>query len=87
MGVRFQREGEKCRARDVPAAAAEALEPRRLLATVGALAGWLRDTVHGRRIQAFEHELWLCFFAGIVRQRFRDSRARRTAVAHVAPGA
>ena len=26
---------------------------------------------------AFEHELWLCFFAGIVRQRFRDSRARR----------
>ena len=28
--------------------------------------------------QAFEHELWLCFFAGIVRQRFRDSRAGRT---------
>ena len=22
--------------------------------------------------RAFEHELWLCFFAGIVRQRFRD---------------
>ena len=52
-----------------------------------ALAGWLRDTVRGRRIEAFEHELWLCFFAGIVRQRFRDSRARRTAIARVAPGA
>jgi hypothetical protein len=21
---------------------------------------------------AFEHELWLCFFAGVVRQRFAD---------------
>ena len=31
-------------------------------------------------LDAFEHQLWLCFFAGIVRQRFRDTRARRTAV-------
>jgi hypothetical protein len=23
---------------------------------------------------AFEHELWLCFFAGVVRQRFADRR-------------
>ncbi len=52
-----------------------------------ALAGWLRDTVRGRQIAAFENQLWLCFFAGIVHQRFRDSRARRTAVAPVAPGA
>ena len=52
-----------------------------------ALGGWLRDTVRGQRVEAFEHELWLCFFAGIVRQRFRDSRAGRTPVARVAPGA
>jgi len=52
-----------------------------------ALGGWLRDTIRGQRVEAFEHELWLCFFAGIVRQRFRDSRAGRTPVARVAPGA
>ena len=51
-----------------------------------ALAGCVRETLRGRQIEAFEHELWLCFFAGIVRQRFRDSRAGRTPVAHVAPG-
>jgi hypothetical protein len=51
------------------------------------LAHWIRDSVRGRRLEAFEHELWLCFFAGIVRQRFRDSRARRSPVATVAPGA
>jgi glycosyltransferase involved in cell wall biosynthesis len=52
-----------------------------------ALVGWVQDTIRGRHIEAFEHQLWLCFFAGIVRQRFHDSRARRTAVARVAPGA
>ena len=46
-----------------------------------------RDSLRGRAVDAFEHELWLWFFAGIVRQRFRDTRARRTAVAPVAPGA
>ena len=50
-------------------------------------ADWVRDTLRGRRVEAFEHELWLCFFAGIVRQRFRDTRAGRDAVARVAPGA
>ena len=32
----------------------------------------------GRRaaVEAFEHELWLCFFAGIVRQRWTDRPAR-----------
>jgi glycosyltransferase involved in cell wall biosynthesis len=48
---------------------------------------WVRATVRGDRIRAFDHELWLCFFAGICRQRFRDSLARRSGVARVAPGA
>jgi hypothetical protein len=51
-----------------------------------ALRGRIVEALRGRRIRAFEHELWLCFFAGIVRQRFRDSRARRSHVA-VARGA
>ena len=61
--------------------------PRYLYRKAFRAADWLRDTVRGDPVEAFDHELWLCFFAGIVRQRFRDSRARRTAVAHVAPGA
>ena len=48
---------------------------------------WVRDTARRRPLEAFEHELWLCFFAGIAHQRFRDSRSRRRAVAPVAPGA
>jgi glucosyl-dolichyl phosphate glucuronosyltransferase len=51
------------------------------------LKGWVRDTVRGRQLEAFEHELWLCFFAGIVRQRARDIRARRSRVPRMAPGA
>jgi len=30
--------------------------------------------VHRDRVAAFEHELWLWFFAGIVRQRFKDRK-------------
>ena len=37
-----------------------------------ASVAWLRDRSAGARVEAFEHELWLWFFAGIVRQRFRD---------------
>jgi hypothetical protein len=44
---------------------------------VASAAGWLRETVRGRSVAAFEHELWVCFFAGILRQRWRDTRARR----------
>lgn len=53
---------------------------------LAAAAGWIRDTWRGRRIAAFEHELWLCFFAGIVRQRVKDRRSGRT-VPRMAPGA
>ena len=51
-----------------------------------ALRGRIVESLRGRHTRAFEHELWLCFFAGIVRQRFRDTRARRGHVA-VARGA
>jgi glycosyltransferase involved in cell wall biosynthesis len=51
------------------------------------LGYWLRDTFRRQPLEAFEHELWLCFFAGIVKQRFRDSRTRRASVAPVVPGA
>jgi glycosyltransferase involved in cell wall biosynthesis len=37
--------------------------------TAAALA-W--HTAHRRVATAFEHELWLCFFAGVVRQRWAD---------------
>jgi glucosyl-dolichyl phosphate glucuronosyltransferase len=32
----------------------------------------LRHTMSGNRADAFEHELWLCFFAGVLRQRWKD---------------
>ena len=48
---------------------------------------WVRDSLRRRTVEAFEHELWLCFFAGIVVQRFRDTRGRRPAVPSVAAGA
>ena len=38
--------------------------------TSKASAWWRRDPV-----ASFEHELWLCFFAGILRQRLRDGGA------------
>ncbi|MGH9370182.1 MAG: glycosyltransferase family 2 protein, partial [Vicinamibacterales bacterium] len=37
---------------------------------------WVRETLRGHRIEAFEHELWLCFFAGLVRQGARPSGRR-----------
>jgi glucosyl-dolichyl phosphate glucuronosyltransferase len=45
---------------------------------------WIRDTLRGSRLSAFEHELWLCFFAGIVHQRSRDVRARRSGIPRMA---
>ena len=51
-----------------------------------ALRGRIVEALRGRRTPAFEQELWLCFFAGILRQRFRDTRGRLGHVA-VARGA
>ena len=48
---------------------------------------WVHDAVRGRQVETFEHELWFWFFAGIVRQRFADTRHRhRGAVPGVEPG-
>lgn len=44
-----------------------------------AVINWARASIRGRSVAAFEHELWLCFFGGIVRQRWRDSRAKAQA--------
>jgi glucosyl-dolichyl phosphate glucuronosyltransferase len=35
----------------------------------------VRDVIRGRAADAFEHELMLCFFAGVLRQRWADRRA------------
>ena len=62
--------------------------PRYLFRTAGRNAGaWIAHTVSGRGDRAFEHELWLWFFAGIVRQRAKDWRRPPAAAARVAPGA
>lgn len=37
-----------------------------------AAAGWLRATAARDAVAAFDHELWMWFFAGIVRQRWND---------------
>jgi glucosyl-dolichyl phosphate glucuronosyltransferase len=36
------------------------------------LRRWLAAAAARRTEQSFEHELWLCFFAGILRQRWQD---------------
>jgi GT2 family glycosyltransferase len=38
------------------------------------LFGWLRAAVRGDAVAAFDHEVWLWFFAGILKQRWADSR-------------
>lgn len=43
-----------------------------------AVARWVRAMLRRDSVTAFEQELWVCFFAGIVQQRWRDTRARRT---------
>lgn len=40
----------------------------------GHLAGFLRSTVRRDTVAAFDHEVWLWFFAGILKQRWKDSR-------------
>jgi glycosyltransferase involved in cell wall biosynthesis len=45
---------------------------------------WVRDSLRGSRVSAFEHELWLFFFVGILRQRSRDARAERPGLPRMA---
>lgn len=47
----------------------------------------IRDACSGHAATAFDHELSVWFFAGILRQRFRGSRARPAVVTRVAPEA
>jgi glucosyl-dolichyl phosphate glucuronosyltransferase len=48
---------------------------------LAAAVDWVRMSLRGRVLEAFEHETWLWFFAGIVRQRWSDVRARGLAPA------
>ena len=43
---------------------------------LAALKDWGIETIRRRPVEAFEHETWLWFFAGILRQRWTDSRVR-----------
>jgi GT2 family glycosyltransferase len=54
---------------------------------IGHAAACFLDTVGRRHAAAFEHELWLWFFAGIVRQRVKAARHRPAAVAPASHGA
>jgi glycosyltransferase involved in cell wall biosynthesis len=46
---------------------------RKALSSIGS---WLRATLKRDAVAAFDHEVWLWFFAGIVRQRWVDTRTR-----------
>jgi GT2 family glycosyltransferase len=54
---------------------------------LAAAIGWARSTWRRDAIEAFDHETWLWFFAGIVRQRWRDTSKRGVRVKAEATGA
>jgi glucosyl-dolichyl phosphate glucuronosyltransferase len=54
---------------------------------LAAIVGWVRATLAGDRRAAFDHELWICFFCGILRQRVRDARVPPGGITRMAPGA
>ena len=41
---------------------------------LSAAVSWVRATLRRDAVAAFDHEVWLWFFAGILRQRWKDSR-------------
>jgi glycosyltransferase involved in cell wall biosynthesis len=62
--------------------------PRYLYRSAAANAvSYLRDTCNGRTAAAFDHELSVWFFAGILRQRIRDSWSRPAVATRIAPEA
>jgi hypothetical protein len=56
---------------------------RKALVTVGRLA---KAVVRGDAVAAFETELWLWFFAGIVVERWKERRIQRTVASRPQPG-
>jgi hypothetical protein len=42
---------------------------------LGSFANTARARFRGDPVTAFEHELWLCFFAGVLSQRWKDRHA------------
>jgi hypothetical protein len=44
------------------------------------LGRMLRSAWRGDRVQAFDAELWLWFFAGVLRQRWKDRKLPRPPV-------
>lgn len=56
--------------------------PRYLYRKAAAAArDWIVALLRRDAVASFDHELWLWFFAGIVHQRWRDRRGRRTRAA------
>jgi glycosyltransferase involved in cell wall biosynthesis len=49
---------------------------------LASLSNWLVATFRRDAFAAFDHELWVWFFAGIVAQRWKERRRPRAAVAH-----
>jgi glycosyltransferase involved in cell wall biosynthesis len=51
------------------------------------VARWFRATARRDRVAAFDHEMWLWFFAGILRQRWNDStpHGRRDDTPEISP--
>src|SRR5262249_25833026 len=60
--------------------------PRYLYRTaLGHARAWIAALVRRDVIASFDHELWLWFFAGIVRQRWKDRHGLRARTAVRAP--
>jgi glycosyltransferase involved in cell wall biosynthesis len=49
---------------------------------LASISNWLVATFRRDAFAAFDHELWVWFFAGIVAQRWKERRRPRAAVAH-----
>jgi glucosyl-dolichyl phosphate glucuronosyltransferase len=49
---------------------------RLVLTAVRSVPSWVWRSLRGDSVAAFERELWLCFFAGVVRQRWTDRHRR-----------
>jgi hypothetical protein len=57
--------------------------PRYMFRTaLGHLKEAVAARVAGDRVKSFDADLWLCFYAGIVRRRWRDRRAAVPTAGH-----